>query len=443
MIFIATVGLWKINSRLDHVINYVTDEKKTKNDNYDKIFHSNNMDYENEKYLYVSSINCGEDTAYKDMIRTKKSWNKNDGIIGFHGYQSFVEGEVTPEKAHEIGVKLAEEMWGDRFEVLICTHQNTNHIHNHFVLNSVSFIDGKKYYDNRINQAKLRHLNDAICDEYKLSVLEEKPCKNSGINYSNYYKGYIEKNNYYTTTKEDIDYAIGVSYSYKDFLNVLKTMNYEVINRYDKLSVRRYPYKRNIRIERAFGNNYSINKILKRIEVENRIRVPFPNAKEIYNAWIKDNNKKSKGIIALYHYYCYLLGIYPSKYPDKHLSADLRVDILKLDEFIEQSKLLTDNNIETLEDLKEYKQKLEYNITDLNNQRELLWKKHNRTITEKNRNEIVNQIVETGKLIHKLKEEYKTFKKIEERIPIIKEKIKFEEKEENEYEQFRVSRDIS
>ena len=348
MVIIATVGIWKITSRLDHVIDYVTDESKTKNEDFDKTFHLNEEEYINEKYLYTSSINCGEETAYKDMIRTKKSWNKNDGILGYHAFQSFPEGEVTPDKAHEIGLKLAEEMWGDRFEVLVCTHQNTKHIHNHFVINSVSFKDGKKYYDNRTNQAKFRHLNDTICQEYGLSTLEEKPCKRSGINYANYYKGYIEKNNYHTTTKDDIDYAIGVAYSYKDFINILKTMNYEVINRYDKLSIRRYPYKRNIRIERAFGAEYSIERIIERIDEETRVRVPFPEAKEIYNSWIKnENNKKTKGIKALYHYYCYLLGIYPTKYPNKHLPAELRVDIIKLDEFIKQFRVLEKHKITT------------------------------------------------------------------------------------------------
>lgn len=444
MIIIATVGIWKIISRLDHVIDYITDESKTKNEDFEKTFHLNEEEYINEKYLYTSSINCGEETAYKDMMRTKKAWNKNDGILGYHAFQSFPEGEVTPDKAHEIGLKLAEEMWGDRFEVIVCTHQNTKHIHNHFVINSVSFKDGKKYYDNRTNQAKFRHLNDTICQEYGLSTLEEKPCKRSGINYANYYKGYIEKNNYHTTTKEDIDYAIGVAYSYKDFINILRTMNYEVINRYDKLSIRRYPYKRNIRIERAFGDEYSIERIIERIDEETRVRVPFPEAKEIYNSWIKnETNKKSKGIKALYHYYCYLLGIYPTKYPNKHLPAELRVDIIKLDEFIKQSNLLEKHNITTYEDLSLHEEYIQDNITELTSKRELLWQKHNRTINESKKKEIINKIEKLSKEIYKLKEDYKLCLEIEDRIPVIKEKIKQTEKEEKENEQFRVSRNIS
>ena len=77
------------------------------------------------------------------MKFTKERFGKTDGILAFHGYQSFKENEVTPDVAHEIGVKFAEEMFKD-FEVVVATHQNTNHIHNNFIINFVSFKTGKK-----------------------------------------------------------------------------------------------------------------------------------------------------------------------------------------------------------------------------------------------------------------------------------------------------------
>ena len=127
------------------------------------------------------------------MIKTKKKFNKykyskRNKIMAFHGYQSFEEGEVTPEVAHEIGVKLAEEMWGDRFEVVVSTHLNTKHIHNHFVLNSVSFVDGKKYYSNYETTALLRRTSDDLCDEYGLKVLKKGQYKNYKVNFDKYYK---------------------------------------------------------------------------------------------------------------------------------------------------------------------------------------------------------------------------------------------------------------
>ena len=121
------------------------------------------------------------------MQDTKKYYNKEDKILAFHAYQSFKEGEVTAELAHKIGVQLANEMWGDRFQVIVTTHLNTHCIHNHFVINSVSFKDGLKYYDNHTNYSIMRHLSDEICKEYGLSVLEEKSTKKK-LNYENFYK---------------------------------------------------------------------------------------------------------------------------------------------------------------------------------------------------------------------------------------------------------------
>ena len=100
------------------------------------------------------------------MRNAKDFWHKTDGILSFHAEQSFKENEVTPEIAHEIGVRLAEEMWGDRFQVVVSTHLNTKHLHNHFVINSVSFKDGYKYYSNFENTALLRKASDERCAEY-------------------------------------------------------------------------------------------------------------------------------------------------------------------------------------------------------------------------------------------------------------------------------------
>ena len=164
------------------------------------------------------------------MTQTKKKFNKdkyskNNKIVAFHGYQSFEEGEVTPETAHEIGVKLAEEMWGDRFEVVVSTHLNTQYIHNHFVLNSVSFKDGYKYYSNLENTALFRKTSDDICDEFGLKVLDEKNCK-SGINFENFYRKSLKNSDYYNFAKEDLDYAIKNSYSKKEFEQMLIAMGY-------------------------------------------------------------------------------------------------------------------------------------------------------------------------------------------------------------------------
>lgn len=95
--------------------------------------------------IYNASDGYVPDTAYIEMANTKKQFFKAKGIECFHAYQSFDSYEVSPDDAHEIGVKLAEELWGDQFQVIVTTHLNTKDIHNHFVLKSVSFIDGKRF----------------------------------------------------------------------------------------------------------------------------------------------------------------------------------------------------------------------------------------------------------------------------------------------------------
>ena len=209
----ATTKIWKVVKRLDHVVDYAKDENKTKNDylengfdQYDDIrrvfMYATNAD-KTEKQFYTTGINCDVEEAVEQMQFVKKRYRKEKGILAFHAEQSFAKGEVSPEVAHEIGVRLANEIWGDRFQVIVTTHLNTEHLHNHFVINSVSFKDGLKYYSNHVNTAILRRTSDELCEEYGISVLEEKTCK-SGINYNNFYQKSLQNSDYYKFAKEDI-----------------------------------------------------------------------------------------------------------------------------------------------------------------------------------------------------------------------------------------------
>ena len=433
----ATIGLWKVESRLDKVIKYVSNEEKTINEDFIKDLHRvidyTIDDYKTEEQYFVSGINCGVETAYQEMCGTKKEFSKTGGILAFHGFQSFKEGEVTPELAHEIGVKLAEELWGDRFEVIVSTHVNTNHIHNHFVINSVSFRDGKRYYDKRSTYAEIRHVSDCLCAEYGLSVLEEKPCRNSRINYANYYKGVAIRSTYHSTTKEDIDRAIAQAYDYKDFLNLMRAMNYEVINRCGKLSVKRPPYKRNIRIERSFGEEYSISNIQSRIENEHMPRTPFPEAKGVFKMFVNrpdHKNKKVGGIYGLFLYYCYLLGKFPKEYPNKRLPPSLRADVKKMEQISEETKLLVSQKIETYQQFLEYKNTIESRYEELMGKKELLWKKVNRSKNDNEKENIKKTIEELNMEIYSLRKEVVLCDGIEERFPIIISKVKEIDKED-------------
>lgn len=440
----ATTGIWKISERLDNVIKYTTDVEKTLNGSYssENYYSLHNVieyaeaDYKTEKQFYVSGLNCSPETALEEMIITKKQFNKTNGILGFHAFQSFKEGEVTPEQAHAIGVKLAEEMWGDRFEVVVSTHLNTNHYHNHFVINSVSFVDGKRYYDKRETYAELRRISDSICEEYGLSVLKEKACRNSKINYANYSKGTIERNNYYTIAKEDLDRAISQAYSYQDFEKLMKAMDYELFYRANKLSIRRSPYKKNIRVERYFGSDYSIDKITERIENTHSTRIPFieeyGRKKKVYNKPTY-NKEKRKGIYGLYIHYCYLLKVFPKKYPYQKLPPSIRADVRKMDRISEETKLLVRNNLKTNEQFFSFKEQKSKLLTDLLDKRSKLWYKHKKSKSKVEKDQLKKEIDEINKQIEPIRKEVVLCKEIEERTPKLEQNVnEFNQEQENQ-----------
>lgn len=153
----AVCEIWDVKGRLDHPIDYAKNPEKTANPKYsesdlqamvDVMEYATNKD-KTEQRFFVSGVNCDPTTARDEMMIAKAQWNDTSEIVCYHGFQSFKAGEVTPEQAHEVGVKLAEKMWGDRFQVIVATHLNTECLHNHFVVNSVSFIDGRHYHDNK------------------------------------------------------------------------------------------------------------------------------------------------------------------------------------------------------------------------------------------------------------------------------------------------------
>ena len=138
----ATTKIWPIKKgRLGAVIDYVsnvekTDKSRLNPEEREALYAVANYvpdEIKTEEKKFVTCINLTEGKELEQMMRTKKLFNKTGGILAHHAYQSFAPGEVTPDAAHKIGVALAKEMWGKDFEVIVATHCNTNHYHNHLV----------------------------------------------------------------------------------------------------------------------------------------------------------------------------------------------------------------------------------------------------------------------------------------------------------------------
>ena len=386
----ATTSIWSIKNNLKQSINYLINPEKTinkdygkKNYNYLESYSNKDYDFKNEKAEYVSCINCSEYDPYGDMKFTKEQYRKTDNVLAFHGYQSFKEGEVTADIAHEIGVKFAEEMFRD-YEVVVATHQNTNHIHNHFIINSVSYKTGKKYNNNRANLAKLRQISDSICAEYGLSVLDED------ISYKNTYKHKVLNDDYYKILKEDLDNVISYSVTLKQVVERLKKLNYQVYFRNGILTIYKDGYDK-VRIEKAFGNNYSIDSLNKRLYSSRQIVFkPLPQ-RTIFEEYSR-TNKHHKGIYGLYLYYCYLLNVFPQKHPKQYLPYSIRQDIKKLNEYSEQVNFMATNKIETKENLDNFAKTNYEEYKNLIGKRENLWKRYHRAKTEEDKSEILAEI---------------------------------------------------
>ena len=414
----ATTKIWKIKSRFDNVIDYITNKDKTDNKNY------------------VTGINCMADIAFKEMSISKQQFNKTGGILGFHAYQSFKGCEVTADEAHEIGIRLAEELWGDKFQVVVTTHTNTKNVHNHFVINSVSFVDGKKYYDNKTNYAIMRQVSDNICKEYELQTLEEKSY------YKNISNKYARSSKYLNSVRTDIDYAISQASNYNDFTKILTKMGYELEHSSNKMSIRKFPYKRYVRVERTFGEEYSKESILFRIKHTVSFKVPFPEVHTLMGRYKRKNKtairhkQKAKGLRALYLYYCYLLKVFPKqKYPPKYSKA-MKEEIKKMDEFSNSVRFLSKYKITTLTEVRKYKTNATTEINELKSKRENLWKRHKQIKTDEEGQFICSEIQKLATKINELNENIKLCDFIENRTVRMRENIKdmrHEDKEKINY----------
>lgn len=451
----ATTKIWKVQKRIDKVISYATNEEKTKNnyseygmDKFDDIrqvmTYATNPN-KTEQQFFTTGINCEVKEAVKQMQLVKTMYGKENGILAFHAYQSFNEGEVNPEIAHEIGVKLAEEMWGDRFQVVVSTHLNTKHIHNHFVINSVSFKDGKKYYSNLTNTALLRKTSDEICEEYGLKVLEEKTCK-SGINFENFYKKSMRDSDYYKFAKEDIDYAIKNAWTIQEFNKILSSMGYYYYYRAGKLSIRKEPNKRNIRVERAFCDEYSMDSIKEKIFNKPLIgyeKVKFyaiiPVQRFIYNGRIR-NKYKPKGIVALYYYYRFLLGAYQKKNIQHKLTPRMREAIKKMDKYSEEIRFMCKYKISTLEDIEKVKNERKNDLRLLDNERNRLYYKRGKLSDSKEKDDISKEIIKVTDKMKKVKKELLYCDDIIESSKEVKKNLKYivEEKWKKQKEESKV-----
>lgn len=175
----------------------------------------------------VSGISCDGENAFAEFLTTKQAYRKTDGINFYHYVQSFSpEENITPQKVHAVAREFAERAWPGH-EILVATHCDADHLHSHFVINSVSFEDGKKLRQNPNTLKELRALNDEICVAHGLSVLP--PYEKSGTKLSSReYRAAVKGESWKFKLMADICDAMNRSGSQQDFIVEMERCGYQV-----------------------------------------------------------------------------------------------------------------------------------------------------------------------------------------------------------------------
>ena len=449
----ATTAIWDVTDRLDRVIDYATNPQKTENLDFSSpsfqglqnVLAYTQQDAKTEKQFYVTGINCDPATACQQMNRTKLQFQKTGSILAFHGYQAFVPGEATPETAHTIGVKLAQELWGDRFEVVVSTHLDKEHLHNHFVLNSVSFMDGKRYYDNNTTYALMRKTSDLLCREHSLSVIEN-PKRGKAKHYDEWKAEQENKPTWRGLIREDVDKAVAASMTFTQFIAALRNQSYEVKTGVKYMAVRPPGKERFVRLK-TLGDDYTEEAIKQRI-LQNQnpkrpLPLPEPKRKHCTLKGSIKTARKITGLQALYFHYLYKMGILPRKRASsKRTHFLLREDLRHLEEITAQTKLLCAHHISSKEQLFTYQSTVEQEMSVLYADRKSLYNRIRRCKDEEQVLEYKEQIATFSKELSMLRKEVKLCTGILSRSGEMQEKlsrIKQEEieqrKEEKTYEQ--------
>ena len=439
-------SIWPIKGNYVKALDYIKNPEKTKDKDKsviseleDVLSYVSNGEKTNQKY-YVTGINCNPDNAAQEFAETKIGWDKTNGVQAFHAIQSFKPGEIDAALTHQIGVELAKQMWGDRFEVVVCTHLDKDHPHNHFVVNSVSDIDGKKFDNNRKDYERFSSLSDSLARQYGLSVIEERSGK--GRHYAEWKADQEYKPTIRSSIKEDIDYVISSSESFKEFEINLRKMGYE-IKHGKHLAVRAPGGQRFIRLYKLSNtDDYSEEAIRERILENSLVHFePFYSpdipTTVAFGGKTKET-KKLKGFHALYVKYMFRMGILPQHAPrNPKVHFIFKQDLNYLDAITAQVTYLFKHEITDKESLDSHKEQLQLMKVNLEKRSHALY---NRIQRSQNAAEIDDYEVKRDHVMQELKEirkEIRLCDEIENRVQVMDQKINEEERKEIEDESRR------
>ena len=373
----AITGFWPIKDSISRVIDYAVNPEKTiapadMSDDLKKVIRYTSDPGKTDKLMYVSALNCPWQQAYEWMTATKKRYGKLGGNTCYHGFQSFYGKEVSPEEAHSLGMETARRMWGDEYEVLVTTHLNTKNVHNHFVVNSVSFRTGRKYENHKKDHQRLREVSDELCREHGLYVIENP--RSHGLSFAEWRahkEGILTmKERLALDMKECLDFAISVPHYYQ----LMERIGYTVDRSGKYPSFLPKNGKKPLRLKEN-GNSLTeadIERLLDESFENQPETIVIPKVEKPFVPY-----QKQHGFMALVYWWMYALGLI-----GKGKKIPYRIDreeVMKFNRYKRLNEFIIEYRIDTWDQLYSHRDGLIERQTALTERRNELRKKQRRT----------------------------------------------------------------
>lgn len=431
----AVIKAFAVRKQLKKTVNYITDSEKTNSNLSHMIDYALNSEKTastvsaSEQFLYESVINLPDvKTAYAHMQATKERFDKTGGVLGFHIIQSFKPGEITADRCHELGRKLAGEMFGAGHEIVIGTHLNKEHLHSHIVVNSVSFIDGKKLRFNKQSYRELQEISDQLCRKYGLSVIENKQ---NGKSYKEWLNEKEGKPTVRGQIRADIDLAIKESFNYGIFIANLEKRGYLIKDNPSRTyTALKPPFGiRFIRLN-SLGEEYTKERIIGRLSKQKSWQRKAQNERrKYYPRKLPLKRRRITGLQALYLRYVYLLKL--NRKPKAKLSRYLWEDLCKFERYKKEYEYLKAQNITTKEALQERIIYLKTETEKLEKLRKPLYEQKRRCDNVEQKNESELKLSELNENLKALRRELRLCNDIAENTAKIKANLAVQ-RQENE-----------
>ena len=383
----AVTGFWPIYKNLKATLDYADNPDKTTareyldDDLYAALSYAEN-DSKTDRKMYVGGINCSKQNAYAEMIAVQRRFGLRGKVVGYHGIQSFVAGEVTAEQAFEIGKATARKMWGDRYQVLVTVHLNTDNVHCHFVVNPVSFKDGTKFQNKIGDHKELRRVSDEICREHGLSVLENSSFY--GGNKKDYWRHKSGKKTHRDYLREDVEYCLSFATSPREFESQLYALGYTLDP--VRFSVKAKHWERSVRLAKIGCTKEIVQAQLDR-NAECRYRLftleyrppyrpkKFPLEDELRRLEFSIDHSYDAATVlvdTIFYLVITVIQIAAELSDVMLLSPDLRAAEKDLKELVADYHFLKENDIHTVADLQANIDESKAQLSDLERKRKTL-----------------------------------------------------------------------